>query len=36
MVAILTYEKKEMLDIKPEMDKIGIEAQLLKDSLLIW
>ena len=33
MVAILTHEKKEMLDIKPEMDKIGIEAQLLKDQL---
>ena len=33
MVAILTHEKKEMLDIKPEMDKIGKEAQLLKDQL---
>ena len=33
MVAALTHEKKEMLDIKPEMDKIGIEAQLLKDQL---
>ncbi len=33
MVASLTHEKKEMLDIKPEMDKIGIEAQLLKDQL---
>ena len=25
--------EKEMLDVKPEMDKIGIEAQLLKDQL---
>jgi glutamate formiminotransferase/formiminotetrahydrofolate cyclodeaminase len=33
MVAALTHEKKEMLDSKPEMDKIGMEAQALKDRL---
>lgn len=33
MVAALTHEKKDMLDSKPEMDIIGIEAQLLKDQL---
>jgi glutamate formiminotransferase/formiminotetrahydrofolate cyclodeaminase len=33
MVAALTHEKKEMLDSKPEMDKIGVEAQALKDRL---
>ncbi len=34
MVAALTHEKKEMLELKPEMDHIGIEAQLLKDRLV--
>ena len=33
MVAALTHEKKGMLDIKPEMDEIGVEAQELKDRL---
>jgi glutamate formiminotransferase/formiminotetrahydrofolate cyclodeaminase len=33
MVAALTHEKKEMLDSKPEMDEIGVEAQELKDRL---
>ena len=33
MVAALTHEKKELLDLKPEMDEIGIEAQNLKDRL---
>jgi len=33
MVAALTHEKKEMLDSKPEMDEIGVEAQALKDRL---
>ncbi len=33
MVAALTHEKKEMLDSKPEMDEIGVEAQTLKDRL---
>ena len=33
MVAALTHEKKGMLDIKPEMDEIGVEAQELKDQL---
>lgn len=33
MVAALTHEKKEMLDSKPEMDRIGVEAQALKDRL---
>ena len=33
MVAALTHEKKDMLDRKPEMDAIGIEAQNLKDRL---
>ena len=33
MVAALTHEKKEMLDSKPLMDEIGVEAQALKDRL---
>ncbi len=33
MVAALTHEKKELLDLKPEMSEIGIEAQNLKDRL---
>ena len=33
MVAALTHEKKEMLETKPEMDIIGVEAQTLKDRL---
>jgi glutamate formiminotransferase/formiminotetrahydrofolate cyclodeaminase len=33
MVAALTHEKKEMLNSKPEMDEIGVEAQALKDRL---
>ena len=33
MVAALTHEKKEMLDSKPLMDSIGVEAQELKDRL---
>jgi glutamate formiminotransferase/formiminotetrahydrofolate cyclodeaminase len=33
MVAALTHEKKELLDLKPEMDEIGKEAQNLKDRL---
>ena len=33
MVAALTHEKKELLDLNPEMDEIGIEAQNLKDRL---
>jgi formiminotetrahydrofolate cyclodeaminase len=32
-VAALTHEKKEMLDSKPLMDSIGVEAQELKDRL---
>ena len=34
MVAALTHEKKEMLDSKPEMDEIGLEAQSIKDRLI--
>ena len=33
MVAALTHEKKEMLDSKPLMDEIGVEAQAQKDRL---
>ena len=33
MVAALSHEKKELLDLKPEMNEIGIEAQNLKDRL---
>lgn len=33
MVAALTHEKKNMLDSKPEMDLIGMDAQSLKDRL---
>jgi len=33
MVAALTHEKKEFFDRKSEMNKIGIEAQELKDRL---
>ena len=33
MVAALSHEKKELLDLKPEMDEIGIEAQNIKDRL---
>ena len=33
MVAALSHEKKELLDLKPEIDEIGIEAQNLKDRL---
>ena len=33
MVAALTHEKKEMLDSKPKMDEIGIEAQSLIERL---
>ena len=33
MVAALTHEKKEMLDSKPEMDRVGMESQALKDRL---
>ena len=33
MVAALTHEKKELMVLKPEMDEVGIEAQLLKDRL---
>jgi glutamate formiminotransferase/formiminotetrahydrofolate cyclodeaminase len=33
MVAALTHEKKEFIELKPEMDQIGIEAQTLKDRL---
>ena len=33
MVAALSHEKKELLDLKPEMSEIGIEAQKLKDRL---
>ena len=35
MVAALTHEKKEMLDSKPLMDEIGVEAQQLKDRLAV-
>ena len=35
MVAALTHEKKEMLESKPMMDEIGIEAQSLKDRLSV-
>ncbi len=35
MVAALTHEKKEMLDSKPFMDEIGVEAQQLKDRLAV-
>jgi len=33
MVAALSHEKKELLDLKPEMSEIGVEAQNLKDRL---
>ena len=33
MVAALSHEKKELLDLKPKMNEIGIEAQKLKDRL---
>jgi len=33
MVAALTHENKEWLALKPEMDKIGIKAQKIKDRL---
>jgi len=33
MVASLSHEKKELIDLKPEMNEIGIEAQNLKDHL---
>ncbi len=33
MVAALTHEKKGMLETKPEMDIVGVEAQTLKDRL---
>ena len=33
MVAALTHEKKERIALKPEMDKIGIKAQKIKDRL---
>ena len=33
MVAALSHEKKELLDLKLEMNEIGIEAQNLKDRL---
>ena len=35
MVAALTHEKKEMLENKPLMDEIGVEAQKLKDRLAV-
>ena len=35
MVAALTHEKKDMLENKPLMDEIGVEAQELKDQLAI-
>ena len=35
MVAALTHEKKEMLESKPLMDEIGVEAQQLKDRLAV-
>ena len=35
MVASLTHEKKDMLNNKPLMDEIGVEAQELKDRLAI-
>ena len=35
MVAALTHEKKDMLNNKPLMDEIGVEAQELKDQLAI-
>jgi len=35
MVAALTHEKKEMLESKPMMDEIGVEAQKLKDRLAV-
>ena len=35
MVSALTHEKKEMLESKPMMDKIGVEAQKLKDRLTV-
>jgi len=35
MVAALTHEKKEMLENKPIMDEIGVEAQKLKDRLAV-
>ena len=35
MVAALTHEKKEMLDSKPLMDEVGVEAQQLKDRLAV-
>ena len=33
MVAALTHEKKGFIALKPEMDKIGVEAQTIKDRL---
>ena len=33
MVAALTHEKKEWIELKPEMDKIGVKAQEIKDRL---
>ena len=33
MVAALTHEKKGFISLKPEMDKIGVEAQTIKDRL---
>jgi len=33
MVAALTHEKKGFIVLKPEMDKIGVEAQTIKDRL---
>ena len=35
MVAALTHEKKEMLENKPLMDEIGVEAQKLKNRLAV-
>ena len=35
MVAALTHEKKEMLESKPMMDEIGVEAQKIKDRLAV-
>ena len=35
MVAALTHEKKDMLENKPLMDEIGVEAQELKDRLAV-
>jgi len=33
MVAALTHEKKGFIQLKPEMNEIGIEAQTIKDRL---